>query len=167
MSERIKQMLNMVRQDYGATNYISSERKEVHRAQKLNDLCDRGPGDIDYAQAAKFSYQSPRDPDTWKRPGHDRNWHDITGNFDTPDMDPVDAAMGAFRAAQNDKRRNEHNSSMFGSSDHPKTTLRKTRSSKRQKITMPEDEFSIGRGESSKGRKSGWLSFLRGKSRKK
>jgi hypothetical protein len=174
MADRIKQMLSLVRQDYGSSHASSAPRKELHRAKRLNDLCDQGIEDIDFARAAKFSYQSPRDPDTWKRPGHDQNWHDITEGFTTANVDPVDAAMGAFRSAgkggQQGARGMNLKSTLHGNADHPKARIHMKSSRPQQKIKMPKAQFTVSREDSnstafSSKKKGGWLSALRRKSR--
>ena len=170
MTDRIKQMLSLVRQDNGSSHASSAPRKELHRAKRLNDLCDQGGEDIDFSRAAKFSYQSPRDPDTWKRPGHDQNWHDITEGFTTPNMDPVDAAMGAFRSARQGGRGMKLKSSLHGDADHPKTRVHMKPSRPQQKIKMPKAQFKVSREDSNSSsfspkKKSSWLGALRRKSR--
>ncbi len=103
MTNRVKQMLNLVSEDYGGRMSASQPHREVHKARRLNDLCDTGFEKGDYAYDSRIAYQSPRQPDAWIKP---RNDYEALAEAREAEsgLDPVGAAMTAFEAARTGKK---------------------------------------------------------------
>lgn len=103
MTNRVKQMLNLVSEDYGGRMSASQPRREVHKARRLNDLCDTGFEKGEFAYDSRIAYQSPRQPDAWHKPRNDYEALIEAREAETG-LDPVGAAMTAFEAARSGKK---------------------------------------------------------------
>lgn len=142
MTDRIKEMLNLVSQDYHAGKYLSGrERAPTEGDQgKRQELRRNSPSPLDYSKAAKYTYPAPRDPQTWRRPSFEDRWQEASRGFESP-VDPVDAAMDALHNVQCDGDHCELTASTLSERDRPKLKDAPFSKKSRQRFSMPDEAY--------------------------
>ncbi|TNE36840.1 MAG: hypothetical protein EP347_09810 [Alphaproteobacteria bacterium] len=142
MTDRIKEMLDLVSQDYKAGKYISGgdAGKPPAKENSLKKSQMRASARPDFARAAQYAYPAPRDPQTWKRPTFEDRWQAASGGYESP-IDPVDAAMTALHSVSCDGDSCELTASSLSERDRPRLKDAPLNKKQRQRFSMPEEAY--------------------------
>lgn len=142
MTDRIKEMLNLVSRDYNAGQYLSGANRgkpdEQKNKQDKSRLRSQAP--LEFSRASQYAYPAPRDPQTWKRPTFEDRWQETSGGYESP-VDPVDAAMSALHNVQCDGDSCELTASSLSERDRPRLKDAPLSKKQRQRFSMPDEAF--------------------------